>query len=75
MTVAERKNVTQCGKCLKYGHWHSDHNEDRTLKPGFKSSDQPLPLDSPVPRFNHVPNGSKKQTEKKDDDEESNNRE
>lgn len=40
------KDKSQCHKCGKYGHWHSDHNQDGSLKLGARSSPAPIQNDS-----------------------------
>ena len=40
--MAKIKGKSKCFICKKFGHWKSDHNEDGTLKPGFKALDNPV---------------------------------
>ena len=39
--LAEVKARSQCKVCKEWGHWHSDHHSDGSLKPGVKSSKSP----------------------------------
>lgn len=35
--IAALKQNSQCRKCNQWGHWHSDHLDDGSIKPGTKS--------------------------------------
>jgi len=39
--LANLKSKSKCRRCMKYGHWADDHNEDGSLKPGVTSTHEP----------------------------------
>lgn len=39
--LANLKSRSRCPMCSKYGHWAVEHNEDESLKPGVRATEDP----------------------------------